>query len=128
MIRSGEPLYDDARRIWNISVDKHPGIIVRCLGTGDVIDAVNFARTNDLLVSVCGGGHDVGGRALCDGGMVIDLSLMRGVMVDGRARTARVQGGEKLGDLDRETHLYGLAAPAGVLSTTGVAGLTLGGR
>jgi len=127
VIRPGEPLYDDARRIWNSGVDKHPGIIVRCLGTGDVIDAVNFARTNDLLVSVRGGGHNVGGRALCDGGMVIDLSLMRGVMVDGRARTARVQGGAKLGDLDRETHLYGLAVPAGVVSTTGVAGLTLGG-
>jgi hypothetical protein len=127
VICPGEPHYDAVRRIWNASIDKHPGLIVRCLGTADVIDAVNFARTNDLLVSIRGGGHNVGGRALCDGGMVIDLSLMRGVMVDARARTAWVQGGAKLGDLDRETHLHGLAAPVGVVSATGVAGLTLGG-
>ncbi len=126
-IRPGEPLYDSARRIWNASVDKRPGIIVRCVGAGDVIDAVRFARANDLLVAIRGGGHNVGGRALCDGGMVIDLSLMRGVAVDPKTRTARVQGGAKLGDLDRETHLYGLTAPVGVVSATGVAGLTLGG-
>lgn len=127
VICPGEPHYDFARRIWNASIDKHPGLIVRCLGTADVIDAVNFARNHDLLVSIRGGGHNVGGRALCDGGMAIDLSLMRGVMVDANARTAWVQGGAKLGDLDRETHLHGLAAPVGVVSATGVAGLTLGG-
>ena len=126
-IRPGDSQYDSARRIWNASVDKYPGIIVRCLGAGDVIDAVNFARENGLLVAIRGGGHNVGGRALCDGGMVIDLSRMRGVAVDAKARTARVQGGAKLGDLDRETHLYGLTAPVGVVSATGVAGLTLGG-
>jgi hypothetical protein len=127
VIRPGEPLYDSARRIWNASVDKHPGIIVCCVGAGDVVDAVNFARESGLLVAIRGGGHNVGGRALCDGGMVIDLSRMRGVAVDPNTRTARVQGGAKLGDLDRETHLHGLAAPVGVVSATGVAGLTLGG-
>lgn len=127
VIRPGDPQYDSARRIWNASVDKYPGIIVRCVGAADVIDAVSFARENDLLVAIRGGGHNVGGRALCDGGMVIDLSRMRGVAVDPQARTARVQGGAKLGDLDRETHLYELTAPVGVVSATGVAGLTLGG-
>ncbi len=119
--------YDSARRIWNAGVDKRPGMIVRCLGTGDVIDAVNFARDQDLLVAVRGGGHNVGGRALCDDGIVIDLSEMRGVVVDAKERTVWVQGGAKLGDLDRETHLYGLAVPVGVVTGTGVAGLTLGG-
>ena len=120
--------YEKARKIWNASIDKHPGIIARCSGVSDVVAAVHFARENDLLVAVRGGGHNVGGKALCDDGMVIDLSGMKGIHVDGKNRTARVQGGATLGDLDRETHLYGLAVPAGVISKTGIAGLTLGGR
>jgi FAD/FMN-containing dehydrogenase len=93
----------------------------------DVVDAVDFARENELLVAVRGGGHNVGGRALCDDGMVIDLSRMKGIHVDAKNHTARVQAGATLGDVDRETHLYGLAVPAGVVSATGIAGLTLGG-
>src|SRR5215510_1589445 len=127
MIRPGDPDYDGARRIWNANVRKYPGLIVRCAGTADVIHAVKFARANDLLVAVRGGGHNVAGRALCDDGLVIDLSQMRGVLVDAAARTVRVQGGAMLGDLDRETHLHGLAVPVGVVSKTGVAGLTLSG-
>ena len=97
--------YDGARRIWNASIDRHPGLIVRCSGAADVVHAVKFARANDLLVAVRGGGHNVGGRALCDDGIVIDLSAMQGVFVDPDRRTARVQGGATLGDVDRETHL-----------------------
>lgn len=119
--------YERARRIWNAMVDRRPGLILRCSGTADVVQAVRFARDNDLLVAVRGGGHNVGGRALCDNGIVIDLSAMKGVHVDPVARTARVQAGCTLGDVDRETHLHGLAVPAGVVSKTGIAGLTLGG-
>jgi FAD/FMN-containing dehydrogenase len=127
VIRPGDATYDTARRIWNASVDKHPGIIARCRGLADVIDAVNFARENALLLAVRGGGHNVGGRALCDGGMVIDFCHMNGIHVDSRRRRARVQAGATLGDVDRETHVHGLAVPAGVVSATGIAGLTLGG-
>ena len=127
VIRPGDPAYDKARRIWNAIIDKHPGMIARCSGVADVVDAVNFARENELLVAVRGGGHNVGGRALCDEGMVIDLSRMKGIHVDAKNHTARVQAGATLGDVDRETHLYGLAVPAGVVSATGIAGLTLGG-
>ena len=119
--------YDLARRIWNASIDKYPGMIARCRGVADVVHAVNLARANDIRVAVRGGGHNVGGRALCDDGIVIDLSVMKGVFVDADQRTARVQGGATLGDVDRETHLHGLAVPAGVVSKTGIAGLTLGG-
>jgi hypothetical protein len=127
LIRPGDAAYDLARRIWNANVDKRPGIIAQCSGVADVIAAVNFARENDLLAAVRGGGHNVGGRALCDGGIVIDLSRMKAVHVDAKHRTARVQGGATLGDVDRETHVHGLAVPAGVISKTGIAGLTLGG-
>ena len=119
--------YEAARRIWNASIDRYPGMIARCRGVADVVRAVQFARANDLLVAVRGGGHNVGGRAVCDHGIVIDLSAMRGVFVDPDQRTVRVQGGATLGDVDRETHLHGLAVPAGVVSRTGIAGLTLGG-
>ncbi len=119
--------YDAARRIWNASIDKRPGLIIRCTGVADVIAAVNFARDHDLRVAVRGGGHNVAGRALCDGGLVIDLSGMKGIHVDTRHRRVRVQPGVTLGDLDRETHVYGLAVPTGVVSKTGIAGLTLGG-
>ena len=127
LIRPADPDYDAARRIWNAAIDKHPGLIARCLGVADVVQAVKFAAANNLLVAVRGGGHNVAGRALCDKGLVIDLSAMRGVIVDPDTRTVRVQGGATLGDLDRETHLHGLAVPMGVISKTGVAGLTLGG-
>ncbi|MDR6292195.1 hypothetical protein E9232_004733 [Inquilinus ginsengisoli] len=119
--------YDAARRIWNVSIDKHPGLIARCQGVADIVRAVHFARDNDLLVAVRGGGHNVGGRAVCDDGIVIDLSAMKAVFVDPQQRTVRVQGGATLGDLDRETHLHGLAVPTGVVSRTGIGGLALGG-
>lgn len=119
--------YDEVRQIWNGMHDKRPALIARCTGLADVIAAVNFARSNRLLVAVRGGGHNVGGTASCDGGIMIDLSLMRAVSVDPKARTANVQGGATWADVDRETQVFGLAAPGGVVSTTGVAGLTLGG-
>ena len=102
-------------------------MIVRCSGVADVVQAVKFARANDLLVAVRGGGHNVAGRALCDDGIVIDLSGMNAVFVDPNRQTARVQGGATLGDVDRETHAFGLAVPAGVVSQTGIGGLALGG-
>jgi FAD/FMN-containing dehydrogenase len=126
-VRAGDTGYEAARRIWNAAIDKRPGMIVRCLGTADVMDAVRFARGHDILVSVRGGGHNVAGRALNDGGLVIDLSEMRGVRVDPEGRTVWAQGGARLGDVDRETHLHGLAVPTGIVSRTGIAGLTLGG-
>ncbi|CAB3751800.1 FAD-binding oxidoreductase [Paraburkholderia humisilvae] len=119
--------YEAARTIWNASIDKHPGLIARCASASDVIRAVKFARTNDLLVAVKSGGHNVAGRSLCDDGIVIDLSLMKRVSVDPETRTVHVQGGALLADIDRETHLHGLAVPTGVVSRTGIAGLTLGG-
>jgi hypothetical protein len=127
LISPSDSSYDSARRIWNASIDKHPGLIARCSGTADVVTAVRFARENNILVAVRGGGHNVGGRALCDDGMVVDLSRMKGIRVDPHGRTVWVQGGATLGDLDRETHLFGMAAPAGVISKTGISGLTLGG-
>jgi hypothetical protein len=127
VIQPGDASYDTARRIWNASIDKHPGLIARCSGVADIVHAVKFAHENDLLVAVKGGGHNVGGRALCDDGIVIDLSVMTGIFVDPQLRTVRVQAGATLGDVDRETHLHGLAIPTGVVSKTGIAGLTLGG-
>jgi FAD binding domain/Berberine and berberine like len=127
VIQPGDASYDTARRIWNASINKHPGLIARCSGVADVVHAVKFARANDLLVAVKSGGHNVGGRALCDDGIVIDLSAMKGIFVDPQLRTVRVQPGATLGDVDRETHLHGLAVPTGVVSKTGIAGLTLGG-
>ncbi|WGF89137.1 FAD-binding oxidoreductase [Marinivivus vitaminiproducens] len=126
-IRPGDAAYDTARRIWNASIDRRPGLIARCTGTADVVRAVRFAREQNLLVAVRGGGHNVGGRAVCDDGIVIDLSGMKGVFVDPARRTVRVRAGALLGEVDRETHLHGLAVPLGTVSRTGVAGLTLGG-
>jgi len=123
----GESDYDSARQIWNASIDKHPGLIARCSDADDVVRAVQFARENQILVSIRGGGHNVAGRALCDDGIVIDLSAMNGVAVDPKSRTVRVQAGALLSDIDRETHLHGLAVPMGIVSRTGIAGLTLGG-
>lgn len=119
--------YADALVLHNGMIDRRPALAVRCRGTADVVDAVKLAGEYRLLVAVKGGGHGVAGNALCDGGLLIDLSLMRGVHVDPAAKTARVQGGAMLRDLDRETQAFGLVAPAGVVSETGVAGLTLGG-
>ena len=127
VLSPGDEGYDDARAIWNGLIDRKPALIVQCTGAADVVDAVNFAREHDLLLSVKGGGHNVAGNAVNDGGLVIDLSQMRGIHVDPSTQTVRVQGGATLGDLDRETQLFGLAVPAGVVSTTGVAGLTLHG-
>ena len=100
--------YDSARRIWNASIDKHPGLIARCSGAVDVVRAVKFSRANHLLVGVKSGGHNVAGRALCDDGIVIDLSAMNRVSVDPELRVVRVQAGALLGDVDRETHSHGL--------------------
>src|SRR5215217_7413612 len=127
LLRPGHTAYDEARKVWNGLIDKHPALIARCAGVGDVVDSVNFARENDLLVAVHGGGHNVAGNAVCDGGLVIDVSPMIGVRVDPERRTVRAEGGATLGDLDRETQVFGLAAPLGVVSKTGIAGLTLGG-
>jgi FAD/FMN-containing dehydrogenase len=119
--------YNEARQIWNASISKHPRIIARCSGVADVIAAVTFARANSLLTAIRGGGHNVGGRGLCDDGMVIDLSRMKSVFVDPASRIVRVQGGATLGDVDRETHVFGLAIPCGIVPKTGIGGLTLGG-
>ncbi len=123
----GDEGYDEARKVWNAMIDKRPALIVRCAGVADVIHAVNFARTNNLLVSVRGGGHNVAGTAVCDGGLMIDLSRMRSVRVDPIRRTARAEGGAKWIDFDHETQAFGLATTGGTASDTGIAGLTLGG-
>jgi FAD/FMN-containing dehydrogenase len=127
VLSPGDDGFNEARQVWNGLIDRRPALIARCTGTADVIDAVNFARTHSLLVAVRGGGHNVAGAAVCDGGLMIDLSLMKGIHVDPKRRTARAQGGVTWGELDRETQAFGLAAPGGVVSTTGIAGLTLGG-
>lgn len=119
--------YDAIRTVWNGMIDRRPRFIVRCQGVADVLTAVRFAREHDLLVAVRGGGHNVAGYATCDGGMMIDLSLMRGVRVDPQARVAWVEGGATWRDVDWETTAFGLATPGGLVSTTGVAGLTLSG-
>ena len=126
-VRPGDAGYDDARRIWNGMIDRSPGLIARCADVDDVRRAVAFGRANDLLVAVRGGGHNTAGNALCEGGLVIDLSPMRGVRVDAANRTARAGGGATWGDFDGATGEYGLAATGGAISTTGIAGLTLGG-
>jgi FAD/FMN-containing dehydrogenase len=123
----GDEGYDTARTVWNAMIDRHPALIARCAGVADVIDAVNFARSNDLPVAVRGGGHNVAGTAVCDAGLAIDLSAMRGIRVDPETRTLRVEGGATWADLDRETQAFGLATTGGTVSGTGVAGYTLGG-
>ena len=127
LLRPGDAGYDDARHVWNGMIDRRPALIVRCTGVADVITAVQFARTHDLLVAIRGGGHNVAGHAVCDGGLMIDLSRMKGLRVDPVRRTAHAQPGLTLGEFDRETQVFGLATPMGFLSTTGIAGLTLGG-
>lgn len=119
--------YDKERSIWNAMIDKKPGLIVRCAGAADVIRAVNFARENSLLLAVRGIGHNIAGNAVCEGGLMISLSNMKSVQVDPQSRTARVEPGVTLGEFDNETQAFGLATPIGINSTTGIAGLTLGG-
>ena len=126
-LTAASPGYDEARGIWNALADKHPAIIVQCTGAADVIEAVNFARQHGLLVAVRGGGHNVAGNATCDGGLVIDLSKMRTVRVDPVGRRAWAGGGATIGDVDHETQAFGLATPLGIVSETGIAGLTLCG-
>jgi len=127
LIRSSDGEYDEARAVWNGMVDKRPALIAQCTGVADVMASVNFAREHDLLVSVRGGGHNVAGLAQCDDGLAIDLSLMNGVRVDPLTRTVRAEGGVTIGGLDHETQAFGLAVPMGVVTATGIAGLTLGG-
>jgi FAD/FMN-containing dehydrogenase len=127
LLLPSSPGYDAARRIWNGAIDRHPACIARCIGVADVVAAVRFARDHDLEIAVRGGGHNVAGTAVCDDGVVIDLSAMRAVWVDPAGRAAWVQGGALWGDVDRETQTHGLATTGGIVSHTGVAGLTLGG-
>jgi FAD/FMN-containing dehydrogenase len=119
--------YDEARTIWNAMIDRHPGAVVRCKGASDIIRAVTFAREHGILLAVRAGGHNIAGNAVCEAGLLLDLSLMRSIRVDPVRRTALVEPGATLGDFDREAQAFGLAAPLGINSTTGVAGLTLGG-
>ncbi|PAZ14423.1 FAD-linked oxidase [Streptomyces sp. SA15] len=127
LIRPEDPDYETARAVWNGMIDRRPALVARCRGEDDVVASVNFARDNSLPLAVRGGGHGVGGQAVCDGGLVVDLSEMTDLDVRPEGLTARAQGGCTLGDLDRATQRHGLAAPVGVVSATGIAGLTLSG-
>lgn len=127
ILRPEDDGYDDARAIWNGAIDRRPSVIVRCAGPDDVREAIRFARTHDLPVAVRAGGHGVAGTALCDDGLVIDLSAMKGMQVDAHARTARAEPGLLWGEFDQETQACGLATPGGVITHTGISGLTLGG-
>ena len=127
LVVPGDAAYDEARGVWNGMIDRRPAMIARCTGTSDVIAAVGFARSEGLTVAVRGGGHNVAGNATCDGGLVIDLSPMKGVRVDADARTVRAQGGLTWGEFDKETQSFGLATTGGLVTTTGIAGFTLGG-
>src|SRR3954471_6563880 len=127
LIRPGDESYDEARSIWNGAHDRRPALIVRCAGVADVMRAVDFARSENLDVAVRGGGHSIPGFSTCDGGVVIDLSAMRSVRVDPERRTATAQGGCTWADVDHETQAFGLAVTGGLVSSTGIAGFTLGG-
>ena len=127
LINPRDDRYNEVRTIWNAMIEQGPALIIRCAGDSDVMEAVKFAREYDLLIAVRGGGHSIAGASLCEGGLMIDLSMMRSVHVDPKAQTVRVEGGATGGDLDHETQAFGLAVPFGVVSTTGVGGLTLGG-
>jgi FAD/FMN-containing dehydrogenase len=127
MLFPGDHEYDTARRVFNAMIDKHPAMIVRCGGAGDVMRSVNFALAENVRITVRGGGHSVAGNSACDGGMLIDLSGMKGMRVDPARRTANAQPGLRLGEFDREAQAFGLATTLGIVSNTGIAGLTLGG-
>ena len=127
LLAPGDAGFEEATRLWNGMVEKAPALVVQPTGTADVVEAVSFAREHDLQLSVRGGGHNIAGTALTDGGLTIDMSRLRGIVVDPEARTATVQAGCLLADVDRETQLHGLATPLGFISEVGVAGLTLGG-
>jgi FAD/FMN-containing dehydrogenase len=127
IVQPGDQAYESSRKVYNAMIDKRPALIVGCVDVADVIAAVDYARTNDMLTAIRGGGHNGGGLGVCDGGLVIDLSMMRGIRVDPVGRTARVDGGCVWSDVDHATHPFGLAVPCGFISTTGVGGLTLGG-
>lgn len=127
LISPSDVVYDEGRKVYNAMIDRRPGLIAYCVDVADVITSVNFARDNNLDVAVRGGGHNGGGLGIVDDGLVIDLSSMKGVRVDPATRTARVAGGSLWGEVDHATHAFGLATPSGIISTTGVGGLTLGG-
>jgi FAD/FMN-containing dehydrogenase len=127
IVEPGDAGYDDARKVYNAMIDRRPRLIARCRDAGDVMTAVNFGREHTLLTAIRGGGHNGGGLGICDDGLVIDLSGMKGIRVDPAARTVRVEGGCTGGEMDHATHAFGMATPGGTVSTTGVAGLTLGG-
>ncbi|MHC4362426.1 MAG: FAD-binding oxidoreductase, partial [Planctomycetota bacterium] len=127
LIQPGDAEYDSARKVYNGMIDRHPRMIARCVDVADVVTAVNFGREHGMLVAVRGGGHNAGGLGVCDDGLVIDLSRIRYTRVDPSEGTVRVGGGCNWGDVDHATHAYGLATPTGTISTTGVAGLALGG-
>jgi FAD/FMN-containing dehydrogenase len=127
LLRAGDGGYDEARKVWNGMIDRRPALIARCAGAADVIAAVHFAREHRLLVSVKGGGHNITGNAVCEGGLMIDLSAMKGIRIDPAGRTVRAEAGLTWGEYNRETQAFGLASTGGVVSTTGIAGLTLGG-
>jgi FAD/FMN-containing dehydrogenase len=127
LVRPQDAGYDEARKVYNGMIDRRPALIARCANVADVVRSVNFARDHGLLLAVRGGGHNGAGLGTCDGGLVVDLSPMKGIRVDPAARTAWVDGGCTFGDVDHATHAFGLATPSGILSTTGVGGLTLGG-
>jgi FAD/FMN-containing dehydrogenase len=127
LVQPTDETYDASRTVYNAMIDKRPAMIARCSDVADVISAVNFGRENDLLVAIRGGGHNGAGLGICDDGLIIDLSRMKGIRVDPESRTARVEGGATWGEVDHATHAFGLATPSGIISTTGVGGLTLGG-
>ena len=127
ILSADDAAFDETRKVWNAMIDRRPGLIARCTGTADVVQALRFARQHGLLNSVRGGGHNIAGLAVCEGGLMIDLSLLRGVWVDPLRRVAQAQAGCTLGDVDRETQVHGLAAVLGFVSATGIAGLTVGG-
>src|ERR1700747_3082536 len=122
----GEADYDQARTLPNAMIDRRPTVIARCAGAADVIACVRFAREHDVLVAVRGGGHSVAGKSVCDGGLMIDLSAMKGIRVDPTRKTVRAEAGLTLGEFDRETQAFGLATTLGTVSKTGISGLTLG--
>jgi FAD/FMN-containing dehydrogenase len=127
LLRPGEAGYEEARQVWNGLIDRRPALIARCAGVADVLQCVQFARAHALLVSVRGGGHNVPGNAVCDGGLMIDLAFMKGIRVDPTRRTIRAEGGVTCREFDHETQAFGLATTGGAVSDTGIAGLTLGG-